>query len=87
MATGTISFICMKGMSFSLPPGAAVQLKQALGARILCRAGTLWVSEYRRAEDVVLQTGQSASVASDRAIVLSGLPCAQVEIQQPESQP
>ncbi|WP_232468099.1 DUF2917 domain-containing protein [Bordetella genomosp. 13] len=87
MTAGTISFICMKGMSFSLPPGAAVKLRRAVGVRILCRTGTLWVSEYRRAEDLVLQAGQCAQVGSDSAIVLSGLPSAEVEIQQPESRP
>ena len=87
MATGKISFICMNGMSFRLPPGAAVQLRQALGVRILCRAGTLWVSEDGRADDLVLQSGQSAMVAGDRSLVLSGLPCAEVDIQQPERWP
>ncbi|WP_144630010.1 DUF2917 domain-containing protein [Bordetella genomosp. 13] len=74
-------------MSFQLPRGAAAQLRQVLGVRILCRAGTLWVSEDGRADDLVLQSGQSALVGNDRAIVLTGLPCAEVELQQVGSRP
>lgn len=55
-------------------------LRRASGLRIECRAGTVWLSEYRRPDDSLLQAGESIIVASDRDVVLSGLPDAQVAL-------
>nr|WP_129529785.1 DUF2917 domain-containing protein [Achromobacter agilis] len=67
-------------MSFRLSGRSTMLLKQASGLRIVCRAGTLWISEYRRFDDSVLQAGESVTVGSDRDVVLSGLPDAQVAL-------
>ncbi|ASC64357.1 DUF2917 domain-containing protein [Achromobacter denitrificans] len=67
-------------MSFRLAGGSTMLLKRASGLRIVCHAGTLWVSEYRRFDDSVLQAGDSVTVGSDRDVVLSGLPDAQVAL-------
>ncbi|WP_447917428.1 DUF2917 domain-containing protein [Achromobacter aegrifaciens] len=67
-------------MSFHLAGGSAMLLKRASGMRIVCHAGTLWMSEYQRFDDSVLQAGDSITVGSDRDIVLSGLPDAQVAL-------
>ena len=55
-------------------------LRRASGLRIECRAGTVWLSEYRRPDDSLLQAGESIIVASNRDVVLSGLPDAQVAL-------
>ncbi|MCP2518678.1 DUF2917 domain-containing protein [Achromobacter mucicolens] len=55
-------------------------LKRASGVRIVCHAGALWISEYRRFDDSVLQAGQTLTVDSDRDVVISGLPDAQVAL-------
>lgn len=62
-------------------------LRRASGLRIECRAGTVWLSEYRRPDDSLLQAGESIIVASDRDVVLSGLPDAQVALMSQVSQP
>lgn len=73
------------GMSFRLARGSTMLLRRASGVRIVCRAGTLWISELRRLDDSVLQAGESFSVGSDRDVVLSGLPDAQVALLSQES--
>ncbi len=62
-------------------------LRRASGLRIECRAGTVWLSEYRRPDDSLLQAGESIIVVSDRDVVLSGLPDAQVALMSQVSQP
>lgn len=76
-----IQLCCTAGMSFRLGGGSTMLLKRASGIRIVCHAGTVWVSEYRRFDDSVLQAGESLTVRSDRDVVLSGLPDAQVALQ------
>jgi hypothetical protein len=76
-----IQLCCTAGMSFRLGSGSTMLLKRASGVRIVCHAGTVWVSEYRRFDDSVLQAGESLTVRSDRDVVLSGLPDAQVALQ------
>lgn len=71
---------CTAGMSFRLGGGSTMLLKRASGVRIECHAGAVWVSEYRRFDDSVLQAGESLTVHSDRDVVLSGLPDAQVAL-------
>lgn len=80
MGTQTVQVVCETGMSFTLPRGTAMRLKRAAGARIVCRGGTLWMSQYRPGEDRVLAAGQSVRVDGDHDVVLSGLPQAQVEL-------
>ncbi len=75
-----IQVCCTAGMSFRLAGGSTMLLKHASGVRIVCHAGTLWLSEYRRFDDSVLQAGDSITVGSDRDVVLSGLPDAQVAL-------
>ncbi|MFY3891922.1 DUF2917 domain-containing protein [Achromobacter xylosoxidans] len=70
-------------MSFRLARGSTMLLRRASGLRIECHAGVVWLSEYRRPDDSVLQAGQSLVVASDRDVVLSGLPDAQVALVSP----
>lgn len=55
-------------------------LRRASGVRIVCHAGTLWVSEYRRFDDSLLHAGESLTVGSNRDVVISGLPDAQVAL-------
>lgn len=75
-----IQLRCTTGMSFRFDGGSTMLLKRASGVRIVCRAGTVWISEYRRLDDSVLQAGDSLTVDSDRDVVLSGLPNAQVAL-------
>jgi hypothetical protein len=72
------------GMSFRLAGGSTMLLRRASGVRIVCHAGTLWISELRRVDDSVLQAGESFTVVSDRDVVLSGLPDAQVALLSQE---
>ncbi|MEN4921401.1 DUF2917 domain-containing protein [Achromobacter spanius] len=67
-------------MSFRLAGGSTMLLKRASGVRIVCHAGALWISEYRRLDDSVLQAGESLTIGSNRDVVLSGLPDAQVAL-------
>ncbi|KRC71891.1 hypothetical protein ASE30_14175 [Achromobacter sp. Root83] len=71
---------CTAGMSFRLAGGSTMLLKRASGVRIVCHAGTVWISEYRRFDDSVLQAGEALTLGSDRDVVLSGLPDAQVAL-------
>ena len=75
-----IQLCCTAGMSFRLAEGSTMLLKRASGVRIVCHAGTLWISEYRRFDDSVLQAGESLTVDSNRDVVISGLPDAQVAL-------
>ncbi len=75
-----IQLCCTAGMSFRLDGGSTMLLKRASGVRIVCHAGALWISEYRRFDDSVLQAGQILTVDSDRDVVISGLPDAQVAL-------
>lgn len=75
-----IQLRCTAGMSFRLAGGSTMLLKRASGIRIVCHAGTLWISEYRRFDDSVLQAGESLTVHSNRDVVLSGLPDAHVAL-------
>lgn len=77
--------IACAAVSLALAPGETLRLARARGARLVCRAGTLWVSEYRRGEDCVLLAGESLRVGSDHALVLSGLPRATVDIDNLET--
>ncbi|EFF77625.1 DUF2917 domain-containing protein [Achromobacter piechaudii] len=80
-----IQLRCTTGMSFRLASGSTMLLRRASGVRIVCRSGTVWISEYRRVDDSVLQAGDCLTVGSDRDVVLSGLPDAQVALlSQPE---
>lgn len=71
---------CTAGMSFRLAGGSTLLLKRASGVRIVCHAGTLWISEYRRLDDSVLHAGETLTVGSNRDVVISGLPDAQVAL-------
>jgi len=64
----------------ALPARAAVRLRRGRGLRILCEAGTVWVSEDRCREDHVLGAGDAVRVRGNRDIVLSGLPEARVAL-------
>lgn len=82
-----IQLCCTAGMSFRLARGSTMLLRRAAGLRIVCRAGAVWLSEYRRADDSVLQAGDSVIVASNRDVVLSGLPDGQVALVSQVPQP
>ncbi|MFY3837823.1 DUF2917 domain-containing protein [Achromobacter xylosoxidans] len=82
-----IRLCCTAGMSFRLARGSTMLLRRASGLRIECHAGALWLSEYRRPDDSVLQAGQFIIVGSDRDVVLSGLPDAQVALVSQVPQP
>ncbi|WZB69333.1 DUF2917 domain-containing protein [Achromobacter xylosoxidans] len=77
-----IQLCCTAGMSFRLAGRSTMLLRRASGLRIVCHVGTLWVSEYRQPDDSVLHAGEAITVGSDRDVVLSGLPDAQVALIQ-----
>lgn len=70
---------CMTGMSVALTR-APVRLQRGLGLRILCQAGTVWISEYRNRDDRVLGAGEAVQLRGNRDIVMSGLPRARVAL-------
>ncbi|WP_459616590.1 DUF2917 domain-containing protein [Bordetella sp. 2513F-2] len=76
-----LGIVYSTGMSFALGRGSVVRLRRAAGARIVCRTGALWLSEYRPGADRVLRAGESVLVASRRDVVLSGLPQACIAIR------
>ncbi|MCD0504443.1 DUF2917 domain-containing protein [Bordetella petrii] len=80
MECPAIQLYCPTGMSLALPARAAVRLRRRLAMRILCQAGTIWVSEERSREDHVLGAGDAVRVRGNRDIVLSGLPDGRVAL-------
>ncbi|BAO71133.1 DUF2917 domain-containing protein [Bordetella bronchiseptica] len=80
MVCPSIELSCTEGMSFALGAGSTMLLRRAAGLRIACLAGTVWLSEYRCAQDSILAPGASVVVQSDHDVVLSGLPYGQVAL-------
>lgn len=46
-------------------------------------SGSLWITEYRNGEDVVLGAGQSLSLAGRRGVVVQGLRPSRLRVMRP----
>jgi hypothetical protein len=64
-----------------LPQGQAALLDDARGARVHCRAGSVWVTQEGDRRDIVLEPGDSILIERDGMAVVSALRDASIEVQ------
>ncbi|HWQ40267.1 MAG TPA: DUF2917 domain-containing protein [Burkholderiales bacterium] len=57
----------------SLPREGLIALRQARGARILCLAGCLWITQEGNLKDEVLRPGESLTVQRDGLTLITAL--------------
>ena len=67
----------------ALPERRVLKLPRARGARVVCVAGDVWVTEDGRYDDVVLAAGQSAVLERDGTAIVTPFGSADVEIVLP----
>jgi hypothetical protein len=65
-----------------LPQGQAALLDDARGARVHCRAGSVWVTQEGDRRDVVLEPGDSILIERDGMAVVSALRDASIDVQE-----
>jgi hypothetical protein len=64
-----------------LPQGQAALLDDARGARVHCRAGSVWVTQEGDRRDIVLEPGDSILIERDGMAVVSALRDASIDVQ------
>jgi hypothetical protein len=64
-----------------LPQGQAALLDDARGARVHCRAGSVWVTQEGDRRDIVLEPGESTVIERDGMAVVSALRDASIDVQ------
>jgi hypothetical protein len=67
----------------ALPERRVLKLIRARGARVVCVAGDVWVTEDGRYDDVVLAAGESAVLERDGMAMITPFGSADVEIVLP----
>jgi uncharacterized protein YjiS (DUF1127 family) len=67
----------------ALPERRVLKLKGARGARVVCVAGDVWITEDGRYDDVVLAAGESAMLERDGMAMITPFGSADVEIVCP----
>ena len=73
----------MKQMIIGLEYQAIVSLEDALGARIDCLRGRIWITEHRSPGDVVLEAGESYELSRAGVAVVQALREALVALRAP----
>ena len=71
------------GPTISLPAGQLFSLPDAASARILCTAGTLWLTLDHDLRDVILEPGDSFSTQDHRRALLYALKGSSFVLTQP----
>jgi hypothetical protein len=56
--------------SVPLASGEQLSVKRAPGLRVRCEAGQLWITELDRCDDIVLEAGQSTTLAPVRHTII-----------------
>jgi hypothetical protein len=51
------------------------------GTRVMCTAGTLWLTQQGDPQDYLLQAGQSFTLNQGGIVLVQGLPCGKARIQ------
>ena len=69
--------------SFNLARDGVVLLREAIGARVVCLSGALWLTQEGLAEDVILEPGESLRVASRGLTLVTALRGSEVLVVQP----
>ncbi|MBI3375927.1 MAG: DUF2917 domain-containing protein [Betaproteobacteria bacterium] len=64
----------------AVPERRVLKLQRARGARVVCLAGDVWLTEDGRYDDVVLAAGESAVLERDGMAMITPLGSADVEI-------
>lgn len=67
----------------NLPREGVVSLRDAGGTRVLCLNGSLWVTQERRREDVVLGPGESLRVSGDGLTLVTALRPSELRVVKP----
>jgi hypothetical protein len=67
----------------ALPERRVLKLMRGRGARVVCVAGDVWVTEDGRYDDVVLVAGESAVLERDGMAMITTFDSADVEIVPP----
>jgi hypothetical protein len=55
----------------ALPPGETMVLDNATGIEVICRAGSLWITQYGDSRDIVLGPGQSFALGRPAGVVMT----------------
>ena len=74
----------MKRLVVELEPRGIIPMKDALGTRIECHCGRIWITEERSPDDQVLDPGDAYVVSRGGITVVQALHKARVGIRAPE---
>lgn len=62
-----------------------IALRDAIGARVTCVQGALWITEERSGSDVVLEVGQTHTVTHRGLTLVMALRDASLRVREPRS--
>jgi hypothetical protein len=75
------------GMGLDLKRGQVLPLIDAVGVRIDCSRGRLWITEHRCRDDIMLEAGQSYEIRRRGAALIQVLKDADLALSEPASAP
>lgn len=71
--------------AIELPHGRHIALSEAAGARVLCLAGELWITQDGDRADYFIKAGESFPVAVQGSVVVYAQRAARLRVREPRA--
>jgi hypothetical protein len=71
--------------TFTLTPSSVLAVQDGAGTRILCRTGSLWVTQEGEVKDSVVRAGEVLTIRRPGRTVISALEAASLMLMGPEA--
>ncbi len=71
--------------SFNLPRDGVVCLREAAGARVVCLAGAVWLTQEGSDEDVILNAGERFRIANAGLTLITALRGSELCVIEPRT--
>jgi hypothetical protein len=75
--------IHISSSTITLAPGSLISVWDGNGARVLCRTGTLWVTQEGERKDAVVRAGEALTISRSGRTVISALEGASLALYAP----
>lgn len=75
--------IDINSSTITLTPGSLVSVRDGAGTRVLCRSGSLWVTQEGELKDTVVRAGEILTIGKPGRTVISALEGASLALYAP----
>ncbi|HEX7952615.1 MAG TPA: DUF2917 domain-containing protein [Burkholderiales bacterium] len=76
--------IDISSSTITLAPGSLISVWDGAGTRVLCRSGSLWVTQEGERKDAVVRSGEVLTISRSGRTVISALEGASLALYAPD---